>query len=88
MDIINIAIMAHINKTDIAPAMSAVKFTSAEKEEGAKRFASLFVRFERRFKSITSLPIKNSNVLYYDALALSSIYAILFERKLQNSTLL
>ena len=53
MEIIIIARMAQINKTDIANAMSADIFISAEKEEGAKRFASLFVQFERLFKSMT-----------------------------------
>jgi hypothetical protein len=55
-EIIIIAIRAHINKTDIAQAMSAEGHMSAEKEEGAKRFASLLVRFERFAESITSLP--------------------------------
>jgi small GTP-binding protein len=45
-----------VNKTDIAQAMSAEGHMSAEKEEGAKRFAALLVRFERFAESITSLP--------------------------------
>ena len=65
MEIIIIAIMAHINKTDIAMAMSAEGLMSAEKEEGAKRFASLLERLLRLAESITSLPLKNSLVLYY-----------------------
>ncbi|MBQ2733383.1 MAG: hypothetical protein IJF74_04425 [Clostridia bacterium] len=55
-EIIIIARMAQINKTDIAKAMPARVPISAEKEEGAKRFASLPVRFERSLKSMTFSP--------------------------------
>lgn len=47
METIIIAIKAQINKTDIAPAMSAKRLIRAEKEEGATRFASFAVQFER-----------------------------------------